>query len=119
MSAAEPSKQQSLGVPTEEGSGKKKRPKSPRRKAPTAPKKKTSKEPQKKAKDGDSLDVPKDSGKEEKSLRRSVSPLKEQYSSLLDEMVGKGDMVLLDPITEDAIIENLEKRYTAEEIYVS
>ena len=123
MSAAEYSKQQSLGVPSEEGSGKKKaRPKSPRKKAPIAPKKKASKEEQKKGKDGSSLDVPKDSepeGKEGKSLRRSVSPRKEQYSSLLDEMVGKGDMVLLDPITEDAIIENLEKRYTAGEIYVS
>lgn len=52
-------------------------------------------------------------------LRRIVSPRKEQYSHLLDEMVGCGDMVLLEPLTEDNIIENLKKRYTAGDIYVS
>ena len=51
-------------------------------------------------------------------LRRVVSPRKEQYSHLLDEMVGCGDMVLLEPLTEDNIIENLKKRYTAGDIYV-
>lgn len=51
-------------------------------------------------------------------LRRIVSPRKEQYSHLLDEMVGCGDMVLLEPLTEDNIIENLKKRYTAGDIYV-
>lgn len=52
----------------------------------------------------------------EKSLKRSVSP---QYMSLLDEIVGQGDMVLLDLINEDSILENLRKRYEAGEIYVS
>ena len=52
-------------------------------------------------------------------LRRVVSPRKEQYSHLLDEMVGCGDMVLLEPLTEGNIIENLKKRYAAGDIYVS
>lgn len=51
-------------------------------------------------------------------LRRIVSPRKEQYSHLLDEMIGCGDMVLLEPLTEDNIIENLKKRYAAGDIYV-
>ena len=121
----------SLNIP---GSGKKSRPKSPRRKAPSAPKKKK-KAPQEKetpplenggegphkiSKEGEpnapSTEV---KGEGAKSLRRSVSPRKEQYMSLLDEMVGQGDMVLLDPITEDGILSNLSKRYTAGEIYVS
>ena len=54
----------------------------------------------------------------EKSLRRSVSPRKEQYSHLLDETTGRGDMVLLEPLTEDGLIENLKVRYKAREIYV-
>ena len=33
-------------------------------------------------------------------------------------MVGRGDMVLLEPLTEDNINENLKKRYTAGDIYV-
>ncbi len=57
--------------------------------------------------------------KSEKSLRRSVSPRKEQYSHLLDESVGRGDMVLLEPLTEEGVIENLKLRYKAGEIYVS
>lgn len=57
--------------------------------------------------------------KSEKSLRRSVSPRKEQYSHLLDETVGRGDMVLLEPLTEEGLIENLQLRYKAGEIYVS
>ena len=61
---------------------------------------------------------PKDS-KSEKSLRRSVSPRKEQYSHLLDESVGCGDMVLLEPLTEERLIDNLKLRYKAGEIYVS
>lgn len=127
MSVAEPSQQQLLSVPLEGENSKKKRPRSPRKRAPVAPKKK--KQPSHKDnvqshdKDGVSCDPPKDylepKGKRKKSLERPVSPRKEQYSSLLDEMVGKGDMVLLDSITEEAIMENLEKRYTAEEIYVS
>ena len=52
-------------------------------------------------------------------LRRIVSPRKEQYSHLLDEMVGCGDMVLLEPLTEENIIENLKTRYAAGDIYVS
>ena len=55
----------------------------------------------------------------EKSLRRSVSPRKEQYSHLLDETAGRGDMVLLEPLTENGLIENLKVRYKAQEIYVS
>lgn len=55
----------------------------------------------------------------ENSLRRSVSPRKEQYSHLLDEVVGCGDMVLLEPLTEGNVIENLKKRYDAGDIYVS
>lgn len=106
-----------LDVPAK---GKKVRPKSPRRKAPTAPKKKDSNGKQK-----ETLDTPpKDtehSGKNDraaKSLQRSLSPRTDGYSSLLDEMVGMGDMVLLDPITEDSVIQNLKKRYLAGEIYV-
>ena len=128
------------------GEGRKKQTKSPRRKAPTMPKKKKAPQSSKETKSHDSekktkaLSVPGggsdgdevggavggrakagEAAKEsssEKSLRRSLSPRKENYSSLLEEMAGKGDMVLLDPITEDAVIENLKKRYTAEEIYV-
>ena len=77
-----------------------------RRKAPTRPIKETSK------------DV-KASEPSDNSLRRSVSPRKEQYSHLLDEVVGCGDMVLLEPLTEENIIENLRKRYEAGDIYVS
>ena len=58
-------------------------------------------------------------GTKDNKLRRIVSPRKEQYSHLLDEMVGCGDMVLLEPLTEDNIIENLKKRYTTGDIYVS
>ena len=112
-----------LEVPAKE---KRARPKSPRRKAPTAPKKKDSNgggkkqnKPQK-----DSLKLPEaedleKNSKVDKSLKRSISPrAMDGYSSLLDEMVGMGDMVLLDPITEDSVIQNLKKRYVAGEIYV-
>ena len=57
-------------------------------------------------------------GTKDNKLRRIVSPRKEQYSHLLDEMVGCGDMVLLEPLTEENIIENLKKRYAAGDIYV-
>ncbi len=50
---------------------------------------------------------------------RPMSPRKEQYTHLLDETVGCGDMVLLDPLTEENMIENLKRRYRSEEIYVS
>ncbi len=106
-----------LSVPTE-GLGKKNRPKSPRKKAPTAPKKK-----KRSPRENDGSNVlsgtSEDSKQAERSLKRSVSPRKEQYTSLLEETVGKGDMVLLDPITEDAIMENLKTRYASGEIYVS
>ncbi len=39
-------------------------------------------------------------------------------SSMLDSIVGVGDMVLLEPITEDNLIENLRKRLKAKSIYV-
>ncbi|EDO49515.1 predicted protein [Nematostella vectensis] len=37
--------------------------------------------------------------------------------SILDNMVGVSDMVLLEPLTEDAIMENLWDRYNAKAIY--
>eukprot|EP00118_Oscarella_pearsei_P003137 m.13137 g.13137 ORF g.13137 m.13137 type:complete len:1091 (+) comp24497_c0_seq4:132-3404(+) len=40
-----------------------------------------------------------------------------QYKHLLDEIVGVGDAVLIDPLTEDAFVANLKKRYEASEIY--
>ena len=48
-----------------------------------------------------------------------VSPRREQYSHLLDEMVGCGDMVMLDPLSEETLMENLKKRYKGGHIYVS
>ena len=117
-----------LDTPTK---GKKNRPKSPRRKAPSAPKKKTSdakapppssdkSKPRQNGPSKDLLNTPEGNPLEkEKSMKRSVSPRTDGYSSLLDEMVGMGDMVLLDPITEDSVLQNLTKRYSAGEIYVS
>lgn len=40
------------------------------------------------------------------------------YSSLLDVIVGCGDMVLLDPPNEDKVVENLKLRYSKKDIYV-
>ncbi|XP_070536547.1 unconventional myosin-Ib-like [Ptychodera flava] len=37
--------------------------------------------------------------------------------TILDDMVGVGDCVLLDPLTEDAFVENLEKRFRAKDVY--
>nr|XP_057938219.1 unconventional myosin-Ib isoform X6 [Doryrhamphus excisus] len=37
--------------------------------------------------------------------------------SLLDNMIGVGDMVLLEPLSEDSFIENLRKRFDHNEIY--
>lgn len=54
-----------------------------------------------------------------RSLQRTVSPRREQYSHLLDEMVGCGDMVMLEPLSEETIIDNLRKRYESGNIYVS
>jgi myosin-1 len=42
-----------------------------------------------------------------------------QMRHLLEEMVGLGDMVLLEPVTEKAFVENLRVRHAAKEIYVS
>ena len=39
--------------------------------------------------------------------------------SMLDDMVGVGDMVLLESLTEDGLIENLWDRYNNKDIYVS
>ena len=39
--------------------------------------------------------------------------------TILDDMVGVGDFVLLDPVTEDAFLENLKLRFDANDIYVS
>ena len=39
--------------------------------------------------------------------------------SMLDDMVGVGDMVLLEPLSEDGLIENLWDRYNNKDIYVS
>ena len=39
--------------------------------------------------------------------------------SMLDNMIGVSDMVLLEPLTEDSLIENLWDRYNNKDIYVS
>ncbi|KAG7260892.1 hypothetical protein CRUP_005110 [Coryphaenoides rupestris] len=41
----------------------------------------------------------------------------EVKTSLLDNMIGVGDMVLLEPLTEDSFIENLRNRFDRNEIY--
>lgn len=41
----------------------------------------------------------------------------EVKTSLLDNMIGVGDMVLLEPLSEDTFIENLRKRFEHNEIY--
>ena len=46
-------------------------------------------------------------------------PRLHRYSHLLDEMVGCGDMVLLEPLTEEGLLLNLKQRYESGEIYVS
>lgn len=43
----------------------------------------------------------------------------EVKTSLLDNMIGVGDMVLLEPMTEESFLENLRKRFDHNEIYVS
>lgn len=43
----------------------------------------------------------------------------EVKTSLLDNMIGVGDMVLLEPLSEDSFLENLRKRFDHSEIYVS
>jgi len=39
--------------------------------------------------------------------------------SMLDDMVGVSDMVLLEPLSEDALLENLWARFKNKDIYVS
>ncbi|KAK2905328.1 hypothetical protein Q8A67_007127 [Cirrhinus molitorella] len=41
----------------------------------------------------------------------------EVKTSLLDNMIGVGDMVLLEPLSEETFIENLKKRFDHNEIY--
>ncbi|XP_039350135.1 unconventional myosin-Ib isoform X3 [Mauremys reevesii] len=41
----------------------------------------------------------------------------EVKTSLLDNMIGVGDMVLLEPLSEDSFINNLKKRFDHSEIY--
>uniref|UniRef100_A0A672ZTH6 Unconventional myosin-Ib n=1 Tax=Sphaeramia orbicularis TaxID=375764 RepID=A0A672ZTH6_9TELE len=41
----------------------------------------------------------------------------EVKTSLLDNMIGVGDMVLLEPLSEDSFLENLQKRFDHNEIY--
>uniref|UniRef100_A0A8C1DFF3 Unconventional myosin-Ib n=1 Tax=Cyprinus carpio carpio TaxID=630221 RepID=A0A8C1DFF3_CYPCA len=41
----------------------------------------------------------------------------EVKTSLLDNMIGVGDMVLIEPLSEDTFIENLKKRFDHNEIY--
>lgn len=43
----------------------------------------------------------------------------EVKTSLLDNMIGVGDMVLLEPLSEDSFLDNLKKRFDHSEIYVS
>lgn len=43
----------------------------------------------------------------------------EVKTSLLDNMIGVGDMVLLEPLSEETFINNLKKRFDHNEIYVS
>ncbi|XP_023135820.2 unconventional myosin-Ib isoform X3 [Amphiprion ocellaris] len=41
----------------------------------------------------------------------------EVKTSLLDNMIGVGDMVLLEPLSEDSFLDNLRKRFDHNEIY--
>ncbi|KAJ4933196.1 hypothetical protein JOQ06_030031 [Pogonophryne albipinna] len=41
----------------------------------------------------------------------------EVKTSLLDNMIGVGDMVLLEPLSEDSFIANLRNRFDHNEIY--
>lgn len=53
------------------------------------------------------------------SKKRRLSKKKYDSSSMMVDIIGVSDMVLLDPLTEDALMQNLEKRFKAGEIYVS
>lgn len=48
-----------------------------------------------------------------------VQPAGPGGRSMLDNMVGVSDMVLLEPLSEDLMIENLWDRYNNKDIYVS
>ena len=39
--------------------------------------------------------------------------------SLLDSAIGVGDAVLIDPLSEDSFLENLQIRFQHDKIYVS
>ena len=54
----------------------------------------------------------------QKKLRDKGRDGESRYSSLLDVIVGCGDMVLLDPPNEDKVVENLKLRYSKKDIYV-
>lgn len=51
--------------------------------------------------------------------RGDTTATMEVKTSLLDNMIGVGDMVLLEPMTEDSFLENLKNRFDHNEIYVS
>ena len=52
------------------------------------------------------------------SPERVGSPLT-HYTSLLEEIVGCGDMVLLDTVSIETVVDNLRQRYSSDGIYVS
>ncbi|KAJ7416187.1 Unconventional myosin-Ia [Willisornis vidua] len=49
--------------------------------------------------------------------RREKMAKMEVKTSLLDDMIGVGDMVLLEPLNEDSFINNLKKRFDHNEVY--
>lgn len=53
------------------------------------------------------------------SVQGDTTATMEVKTSLLDNMIGVGDMVLLEPMTEESFLENLRKRFDHNEIYVS
>lgn len=55
----------------------------------------------------------------EKSRKDRVMALHERALAILENNVGVSDAVLLDPMTEDAFISNLKKRFDHDQIYVS
>ncbi|KAI2660411.1 Unconventional myosin-Ib [Labeo rohita] len=53
----------------------------------------------------------------EVNVSQGVLSKMEGKTSLLDNMIGVGDMVLLEPLSEESFIENLKKRFDHNEIY--
>lgn len=51
--------------------------------------------------------------------KKKLSKKKAGSGHLLDTAVGCSDMVLLDPLTVDNMVKNLQERYKAGDIYVS